>query len=114
LQQVVAFRNDFIESEEKGENTIRRVVGLPGDTIEIKDGKVYRNDSILREDYVTGITEGQMNPVILGEDEIFVLADNRTQGIDSRDPRVGPLKMNLLRGYCAFKVWPVNEVGGIQ
>ncbi|MDD3169622.1 MAG: signal peptidase I, partial [Eubacteriales bacterium] len=44
FQQVVEFKDDFLEEGEDGENSIRRVIGLPGDKIEIRDGKVYRND----------------------------------------------------------------------
>lgn len=114
FNQVVAFRKDFIESEKEGENTIRRVIGLPGDTIEIKDDKVYRNGQLLTETYAIGKTEGEVAPITLGEDEIFVLGDNREESIDSRDPQVGPLQVSLLRGYCGFKVWPIKEFGRIQ
>lgn len=114
FQQVVAFRDDFLEEGDEGDNTIRRVIGLPGDKIEIKDGKVYRNDELLEEEYIKGFTEGEVEPIIIGEDEVFVLGDNREESIDSRDPRVGPLKMELIRGYCAVTVWPLNEIGRIK
>lgn len=114
FNQVVAFRKDFIESEKEGENTIRRVIGLPGDTVEIKDGKVYRNGEMLTETYAVGTTEGEVEPITLGENEIFVLGDNREASVDSRDPRVGPLEVSLLRGYCGFTVWPIKEFGRIQ
>lgn len=114
FKQVVAFRDDFIEAEDEGDNTIRRVIGLPGDEIEITAGKVVRNGEILVEDYVLGKTEGDLDPIILADDEIFVLGDNREESIDSRDPRVGPLKMDLLRGYCGLTVWPISEFGRIQ
>lgn len=112
--QVVAFRDDFLEEGDRGDNTIRRVIGLPGDKIEIRDGKVYRNDKLLKEDYITGTTEGDVGPITIEEDEVFVLGDNREHSIDSRDPRVGPLKMKLIRGYCAVVVWPLNEIGKVK
>lgn len=114
FQQVVAFQDDFISEGEDGDNTIRRVIGLPGDKIEIRDGKVYRNDELLEEDYITGTTEGDVGPITIGEDEVFVLGDNREESIDSRDPRVGSLNMKLIRGYCAISVWPFNEIGTIK
>lgn len=114
FQQVVEFKDDFLDEGEKGENSIRRVIGLPGDKIEIRDGKVYRNDVLLKEEYITGTTEGEVGPIIIDEDEVFVLGDNRENSIDSRDPRVGPLKLKLIRGYCAITVWPLNEIGKVK
>ncbi len=114
FQQVIAFRDDILEEGEKGDNTIRRVIGLPGDTIEIRNGQVYRNDKLLKEDYITGITEGDVGPITIDENEVFVLGDNREESIDSRDPRVGPLNMKLIRGYCALTVWPFGEIGKIK
>lgn len=114
FQQVVAFRDDFIKEGDEGDNTIRRVIGLPGDRIEIKDGGVYRNGNLLSENYITGKTEGEVGPVTVGDDEVFVLSDNRENGIDSRDPRVGLLKMKGIRGYCSIAVWPLNEIGKVK
>lgn len=114
FKQVVVFRDDFLKAGEKGENTIRRVIGLPGDKIEIKGGKVYRNDEMLEEDYAKGKTEGEVSPMFIQEDEVFVLGDNRENSIDSRDPRVGPLKMKSIRGYCAVVVWPIGEIGIVK
>jgi signal peptidase I len=114
FQQVVAFRDDFASDGEEGDNTIRRVIGLPGDKIEIKDGKVYRNDELLKEDYIKGKTKGDVEPVTIGKDQVFVLGDNREDSIDSRDPRVGPLDMELIRGYCAVTIWPFDKIGTIK
>lgn len=112
--QVVAFRDDFLLEGDKGDNTIRRVIGLPGDKIEIRNGDVYRNDELLTEDYIKGKTEGSLKPIIIGKDEVFVLGDNREHSIDSRDPRVGPLKMELIRGYCAVVIWPLEKIGKVK
>lgn len=112
--QVVAFRDDFLEEGEPGTQTIRRVIGLPGDKIEIKDGAVFRNDKLLKEDYLKGITSGDVGPMTIGKDEVFVLGDNRDQSIDSRDPDVGPLNMKLIRGDCAVCIWPLNQIGKVK
>lgn len=112
--QVVAFRDDILDQGEPGDNTIRRVIGLPGDRIEIRDGKVYRNDKLLKEAYIEGTTAGDIGPLTIGEDEVFVLGDNREESIDSRDPRVGPLNMKLIRGDCAVVIWPLNHIGKVK
>lgn len=114
FNQIVAFRDDFIAEGNEGDNTIRRIIGVPGDTIKIRDGKVYRNGEVLEEKYVKGFTEGEVETITLGEDEVFVLGDNREESIDSRDPRVGVLKMELIRGYCTVAVWPFSKFGRIR
>ena len=114
FQQVVAFKDDFLPEGKEGSNTVRRVIGLPGDRIEIRDGKVYRNDKLLEESYAKGETDGEVAPMTIKEDEVFVLGDNREESIDSRDSRVGTLKMKAIRGYCAISVWPLNRIGMIH
>lgn len=114
FKQIVAFRDDFIAEGNEGDNTIRRIIGLPGDKIQIKDGKVYRNGKVLEEKYANGFTAGEIETITLGEDEVFVLGDNRKESIDSRDPRVGVLKMELIRGYCTVAVWPFSKFGRIR
>ncbi len=86
---------------------IKRVVALPGDTVQISAGRLYINDEPesnadkydLMED--PGIAE---NPLTLGEDEYFVLGDNRNNGEDSRSGNIGPLNINLIEGRAWFKL----------
>lgn len=111
LFSVVNFNRDYWETEQRHEYAVARVVGLQGDTIEIRDGAVYRNGEALNEPYALGATEGEVN-VTLGDGEIFVLCDNRENAVDSR--QVGPLKMIDLRGTCKWVIWPLNEIGGIE
>jgi len=112
--QVVAFRKDIAETDDKGANTLRRVIGLPGDKIEIRDGEVYRNGELLKEDYISGTAKDDAGPFLIGEDEVFVLSDNRDDTADSRVPEIGPLNMKLIRGYCAFSIWPLNDIGKVK
>jgi signal peptidase I len=82
--------------EEK--DLIKRVIGVAGDVIEVKDGVVYRNGKVLQEDYIYGgQTPGDMAPFTVDEGYIFVMGDNRPNSMDSRDPSIGEA-----RGYRTF------------
>lgn len=114
LGQVVAFSDDIATAAAiEGENSIRRVVGLPGDKMEIKSGNLYRNEKKMNEPYAKGSME-DMKPVHVGKEEVFVLADNRENSVDSRDPKVGTIEMRLIRGKCSLIVWPLSDFGGVK
>lgn len=101
------------------ENTyyIKRIIGLPGETIQIKDGYVYINGELLGEEYGAevmqdpGIAE---NEITLGKDEYFVLGDNRNHSSDSRVANVGVLKREDLLGRAWVRVWPLDSIGVIS
>lgn len=99
------------------ENTfyIKRIIGLPGETVQVKDGYTYINGKKLTSDIYgkevmdePGIAE---EPVKLGKDEYFVLGDNRNDSTDSRDPDVGVLKKNDLMGRAWLRIYPFNKFG---
>jgi signal peptidase I len=109
---VVNFRRDFTDMGAEDSNKIRRVVGIPGDTIEIRNGMLYRNGEKVEETYAVGHMKENYPETTLEEGEIFVLGDNREVSIDSR--HVGPLQMSDLRGTCSRVVWPLSEWGSIK
>ena len=82
---------------------IKRVIGLPGETIEIKKGSVFVNGKILREDYLNNVSTFPDLKITLKNDEYFVLGDNRNSSLDSRI--FGPLKRDLIIGRAIFKVF---------
>jgi len=102
------------------ENTfyIKRIIGLPGETVQIKDGEVYIDGELLGEEYgLEKIEEGKegiaIDPVYLGEDEYFVMGDNRNHSSDSREPSVGVLKKDDLIGRAWVRIWPLDSIGVI-
>lgn len=102
------------------ENTfyIKRIIGLPGETVQVKKGEVYVNGELLGEEYgLEKIEEGKeglaIDPITLGEDEYFVLGDNRNHSSDSRDPSVGVLTKDDLIGRAWIRIWPLNSIGVI-
>lgn len=96
---------------------IKRIIGLPGETVLIKDGEVYINGELLGESY--GLED--MNSagiaaesVVLGEDEYFVLGDNRNNSKDSRDPSVGVISGASIVGKAFVRIWPLSAIEILQ
>lgn len=94
---------------------IKRVIGLPGDHIEIKDdGFVYRNDEKLEESYVKeGYTpiNGAYYDLIVPEGTIYVMGDNRAYSKDSR--YFGCVPIEKVTGYVGIRIWPLNKIGNL-
>ncbi|MDO4965963.1 MAG: signal peptidase I [Lachnospiraceae bacterium] len=82
---------------------IKRVIGLPGETIQISGGKVYINGEVLKNDVADDTREGGVatNEIVLANDEYFVLGDNRSNSEDSRSANVGNVKVTMIEG----KAW---------
>lgn len=100
------------------ENTyyIKRIIGLPGETVQVIDGYVYINGEKLDEDYGLEVMESAgiaAEPIELGSDEYFVLGDNRNHSSDSRDPSVGILHRKDLIGRAWVRIWPLDSIGVI-
>lgn len=97
---------------------IKRIIGLPGETVQVIDGYTYINGELLESDvYGAEIMEDSgiaAEPKTLGEDEYFVLGDNRNHSSDSRDPSVGILTRDDLLGKAWIRIYPFDKVGVIR
>ncbi len=98
------------------ENTfyIKRIIGMPGETVQIIDGMVYINGELLDETYGAEVMQYSGiagDPIELGEDEYFVLGDNRNNSSDSRDPSVGNIHEDQIIGKAFIRIWPLNKFG---
>ena len=96
---------------------IKRVIALPGEHIQIKDGKVYINGEKLEEDYLgenveTNALEGVFTDIIVPEGTIFVMGDNREQSADSR--RFGCIPFEKIESKVWIRFWPLNRFGIIK
>lgn len=95
-------------------NYVKRVIGLPGEQVSMKDGYVYVDGRVVDEPYLTPLRRGSytMDPIVLGAGEYFVLGDNRINSADSR--QVGPIKVDQIIGKAVQKLLPLNEFSTIK
>ncbi|WP_313132289.1 signal peptidase I [Anaerocolumna sp.] len=96
---------------------IKRIIGLPGETVQIIDGNIYINSELLEEDYGKEIMKyaGTASvPIALNEDEYFVLGDNRNHSSDSRDPDVGVINKDRIIGKAWVRIWPLKRFGFVK
>ncbi|HAB95009.1 MAG TPA: signal peptidase I [Lachnospiraceae bacterium] len=94
---------------------IKRIIGLPGETVEIDgEGTIYINGEVLEENYGYGKTmpqEIEGEKVVLGDDEYFVMGDNREVSLDSRYAEVGNIPRSIVIGRAWLRLYPFNEFG---
>ncbi|MCI9190586.1 MAG: signal peptidase I [Lachnospiraceae bacterium] len=101
------------------ENTyyIKRIIGLPGETVQIDEqGNIYIDGEVLPENYGREIIRPDTvgiatNPIVLGEEEYFVMGDNRNNSTDSRTEIVGNIKREDIIGRAWVRIWPLNKIG---
>lgn len=96
---------------------IKRIIGLPGETVKIEDGVIYINGSPLEEHYGLEAMEepfNQYDAVTLGNDEYFVLGDNRNHSKDSRSAEVGLIKRDKIVGKAFFRIYPFDNMGTLE
>lgn len=90
---------------------IKRVVALSGDEVKIRDGQLYVNDQTLDEPYIQNQLMYDFGPVTVPEGEVFVLGDNRNNSMDSRDPGVGTISLERVKGKAMLVFWPLTSAG---
>lgn len=100
-----------VKLETHDDNLIKRIVGLPGETVEVKEGKIYINDKEIEDKYGYGETFN-IEKVTLKEDEYFILGDNREISLDSRV--FGKINRKDIKGTTDFVMYPFKKIGKIK
>jgi signal peptidase I len=97
---------------------IKRVIGLPGETVRIDyEGNIYINGTVLEESYGAEVIQDPgraVNEIVLGDDEFFVMGDNRNHSMDSRDISVGNVKKKDILGRAFIRIYPFSKWGGVD
>lgn len=110
---IIVFPNRY-----SGKLYIKRIIGLPGETVQIDhEGNIYINGEILKEGYGKEIIKDPglaANPIVLGEDEYFVLGDNRNNSVDSRRESVGVVYRDEIVGRAWLRIWPFSRFGFLK
>jgi len=99
------------ETAHATEDFIKRVIGLPGDTIEIRDHTTYVNGEPLVEPYLNERPRENYGPVVVPENSLFVMGDNRNNSADSRE--WGFLPIENVSGRALFRYWPLDSFGAL-
>jgi signal peptidase I len=102
---------DVVIVKEDDRNIVKRVIGLAGDSVSIKEGVVHVNGKPIAEGYILG-TSNDMEEITVAKGDIFILGDNRTPGesLDSRDPNMGPISDELIEGYAVVSLYPFYTI----
>lgn len=94
---------------------VKRVIGMPGQTVDIKDGLVYVDGQLLEEEYYDGTTTaydpGMKFPLTVEENHVFVMGDNRNHSKDSRDSTLGQVPFEAVIGKSQIRIFPFTSIG---
>ena len=105
-------RNDIViinAPNQPGAMYIKRVIGLPGETIELKKGELYVNGEHVEQQFDMTPNETDFGPFPVPEGQYFVMGDNRNNSKDSRSPMVGALERRMIKGHVRCVVFPLSK-----
>jgi len=109
---IVFSPTDALKQQKFKDAFIKRLIGLPGDKVEVKDGKVYVNNQLLKENYIEEKPNYNFGPVKVPPNQFLVLGDNRNNSYDSH--YWGFVPRDRIIGRAVVRFWPPNRVGEID
>ena len=108
---IVVFHSDLRTVDDKEKMLVKRIIGLPGDTVMITNGEVYINGEVLTEDYTKdGYTATEMEEITVPEGQVFAMGDNRQNSIDSRHSDVGCVPIDRIIGKAVLRLYPFSDI----
>ena len=112
---VIVFHSDLLTETGQKKLLIKRVIGLPGDQIDINNGKLYINGKLQHESYIKEqYTSGSIDGLVVPKGKLFCMGDNRRVSIDSRYEEVGCVSESKVVGKVVFRLYPFNKIGVIH
>lgn len=109
---IIVFESELEDENGRDKLLIKRIIGLPGETVSVENDMVYINGELLEEDYLKdGITPGYVVDYTVPEGELFVMGDNRVVSIDSRD--LGTIELEDVMGKAFVRLYPFSQIGGL-
>ncbi|MGL5327958.1 MAG: signal peptidase I [Peptostreptococcaceae bacterium] len=112
---IIVFETDLIDYDSgKEKDLVKRVIALPGEHIIIKDGQVSIDGVILDEEYLKGVyTDGEID-MIVPENHVFTMGDNRPASGDSRQANLGAIDIDDIIGKIMIRLYPFNSIGTVK
>lgn len=111
---IIVFKSDLRQDNGKTKDLIKRVIAIPGDHLIIKDSKVYINGEVQNEPYIHNeYTSGDID-VVIPQNEVFVMGDNRENSRDSRSSDVGLVNEDDIIGEVMIRLLPLNKIGTVK
>ena len=111
-------RFDIVVIDEGDKYIIKRVIGLPGESVEYKNNVLYINGKQMEDPYPSTKTDDfsiqDIGHKKVPGDTYFVMGDNREDSLDSRYPEVGVIKKSKILGRAKFIIWPLNKFGSVK
>ena len=108
---IVVFHSDLRTVDDKEKLLVKRIIGLPGDTVMITGGVVYINGEPLEEPYTKdGYTNTELEEVTVPEGHVFAMGDNRQNSIDSRHGDVGCVPIDKILGKAVLRLYPFDQI----